>query len=117
MKVMHILSKKSLLGTESKQNRVVRIEEENLTNLTISEAEEMEINAKIEILISVHYSCAQCKYVTDAKNQLGNHIGAFHKDSCDQCDYITPTKGPYQKNRRFYERNMFSRCLTPPTPL
>ena len=92
MKVMHILSKKSLLGTESKQNRVVRIEEENLTNLPISEAEEMEINAKIEILISVQYSCAQCKYVTDAKNQLGNHIGAFHKDSCDQCDYITPTK-------------------------
>ena len=51
--VMHILSKKSLLGAESKKNRVVRIEEENLTNLPISEAEEMETNAKIEILILV----------------------------------------------------------------
>ena len=26
-------------------------------------------------------------------------------------------KGPYQKNRRFYERNMFFQCLTPPYPL
>ena len=56
-------------------------------------------------MISVKHSCALCKYLTDAKNQLENHIGAFHKMElkihveskhegkiirCLNCDFETP---------------------------
>ena len=43
------------------------------------EAEEIEISVKNEIVISVDYSCAQCDFTTDSRNQVENHIRAFHK--------------------------------------